>query len=124
MYKKQPSLLEAYDQVYSKKVINEIHAEFPPEEDHDKVKRDELVTAIQGASEAGDMDSLKRAVEELQGLLGGDIEGEEPQSSSADTGRYLSKKDQSKKHKEDFLIQRMNLKPGKDFPKAEDIGNN
>jgi hypothetical protein len=124
--KKDHAMLE---EAYSKVLMNEIHAEFPEYEDEsedsgsDKIKA--LIAAISGASEVGDKESLKRNVEELNRHLNGgssddndlDFETEEPQTMGGNegTGKYISNKEKSAQHKNDFLINRMNLKPGKDF---------
>ena len=123
--KKDHAMLE---EAYRKVLMNEISSEMPPEEEpseqggEENSKRESLINAIKGASETGDMDSLKRNVAELNALLNGsmppdDYEIEEPQKTGGNEGteRYLSKKEKSAQHKSDFLINRMNLKPGKDF---------
>ena len=124
--KKDHAMLE---EAYNKVLMNEISSELPPEEDGSEEShqeggsnRESLIAAIKGANEVGDMESLKKSVAELNALLNGnlpqdDYEIEEPQSTGGNegTGQYISKKDRSAQHKNDFLINRMNLKPGKDF---------
>jgi hypothetical protein len=123
MFKKKDHV--TLEEAYNKVLMNEISSELPPEEEDDQEggsDRDALIAAIKGASEVGDMESLKRNVAELNALLNGnmpsdDYEIEEPQSSGGNegTGKYISNKEKSSQHKSDFLINRMNLKPGKDF---------
>ena len=116
------------EEAYSKVLMNEINAEFPEHEDesgeHSSDEIKSLISAIQGASEVGDKESLKRSVEQLNRLVNGessdsdiDFEDEEPQSTGGNegTGHYVSNKQKSADHKTDFYINRMNLKPGKDF---------
>jgi hypothetical protein len=122
--KKDHALLE---EAYAKVMLSEITSELPedPENNNkeDTSKIDSLIAAMNEAHGAGDMDSLKRTIAELNvvlhidsGMPDDDYEFEEPQSSGG-TGQYISNKQKSKEAQNDFLINRMNLKPGKDFPK-------
>jgi len=121
--KKDHALLE---EAYAKVMLSEITSELPEEEgnNEDTSKIDSLISAMNEAHKAGDMDSLKRTIAELNVVLhidtampDDDYEFEEPQSSAGGTGKYISNKEKSKQAQDDFLINRMNLKPGKDFPK-------
>jgi hypothetical protein len=124
--KKDHAMLE---EAYSKVMMNEIHSNVPMDEgdgegdDNKESISHDFIVRLQGALEVGDYEALKRVTNEFSSFLGdggaGDDFGheEEPQSHGGNqgTGHYVSNKQKSKERSEDFLINRMNLKPGKDF---------
>jgi hypothetical protein len=126
--KKDHAMLE---EAYNKVLMNEIHAEFPPDENSEHGDENSYINHhiddIKHAMEMGDIETAKSLIEVLNAKVNGgsnsssdddvDFEDEEPQSTGGNegTGEYISNKDRSAQHKSDFLINRMNLKPGKDF---------
>jgi hypothetical protein len=119
--KKDHAMLE---EAYNKVLMNEIHAEFPPD-DEDKDEHEDLdltgeerkwVDLLHRLNDAINDQQYHNATDIMKGFL--QSEDEEPQSTGGNegTGQYISNKDRSAQYKSDFLINRMNLKPGKDFP--------
>jgi hypothetical protein len=126
--KKDHAMLE---EAYAKVMMNEINSEMPMEDEPEGKNYDveiinHFLEDISDAVKTGDIEKAKSLIEILNIKMNGENNSnsnddldldEEPQSTGGNegTGKYISKKQKSADHKTDFYINRMNLKPGKDF---------
>ena len=106
-------ILEAYN-----KVINEIQ-DMSPEDGSEKKEKTchDFIQELQNKFFASDYEGLTQTVKAFDKYLS---TGQTHQTNDEEqgTGQYISNKQKSKEHKDDFLVSRMNMK----FPK--DLSNN
>jgi hypothetical protein len=107
-------ILEAYN-----KVLNEIQDMSPEEGSENKEKTcHDFIQELQNKFFANDYDALAQTVKAFDKYLTTgqthQSHDEEPFEDKQGTGQYISNKQKSQDHKNDFMINRMNMKVPKD----------